>query len=756
MTKQWLHAASMLAISVGSSAFAGAALAQTQAAALAPTKAPGKELEEVVVTARRAEEQAQSVPVTVTAISAESLQRNVIQSGLDLQKMVPTLSVVMGSQANGASYSLRGIRTGVVTYLNEVPTPSSQAGASAVNLQLYDLSSVQAVSGPQGTLFGRNSTGGAILFTPKKPTDDFEGSVAGELGNYDRRQFTGVLNIPLGDMLKVRLGGQVTRRDGVVKNTLGDDAQDIDRQAYRIGVLFTPTDKLTNYTLADYGKTGGHLFAAITYHYPGGACPATYAACVYGPTLLVGLQAQQEAFGVRKIASAFPAYSHGEEVGFQNVLTYDLTDDLGLKYIASYRKSQSKNLSNKTSFNVPFVYGQDYNRTHEWIQEVQARASLLDGKVVLVGGVFLRHVISTNENSLQILNPIGTPFGPATAQTSPSHADNSSTAFYAQGNFKLTDQLSLTAGVRQTNDDQKNVASSILPGLKCGLNPAVPGVNFTACQQRQAAKFDALTYLVSLDYQLTPAVLVYATTRTGYNAGGFNQGIVNTDLGSYAPEHLTDYEVGVKADWHLGEMPVRTNLAVFQGKYKDIQRSVVRFVNNVTIAGVFNAAEATIKGAQLEIQARPSSMFDVNGSLGLLDTVYDRFDATAISGSATGNRFAQAPKVTYNLAGTFHHDLSFGELSASLSYAYVGDVTFTDSNIGQPYAFTNGYGLFDLNVEVRDIGGRPVTAGFWVKNLADKDYIVNISDQSKSLGFTSNIYGDPRTFGVSLRYAFGS
>jgi iron complex outermembrane receptor protein len=183
---------------------------------------------------------------------------------------------------------------------------------------------------------------------------------------------------------------------------------------------------------------------------------------------------------------------------------------------------------------------------------------------------------------------------------------------------------------------------------------------------------------------------------------------------------------------------------------------VVRFVNNVTIAGTFNAAEATIKGAQLEIQARPSSMFDVNGSLGLLDTVYDRFDATAISGSATGNRFAQAPKVTYNLSGTFHHDLSFGELSASLSYAYVGDVTFTDSNIGQPYAFTNGYGLLDLNIEVRNIGGRPITAGVWAKNLADKDYIVNISDQSKSLGFTSNIYGDPRTFGVSLRYAFGS
>jgi iron complex outermembrane receptor protein len=748
MSKHWLCAAgSVLALSIGSVAFGdGVAHAQT---------ASSRDLEEVVVTARRAEESAQSVPVTVTAITAEKLEANVIQSGLDLQKMVPTLSVVMGSQANGASYALRGIRNGVVTYLNEAPTPGTQAGASAVNLQLFDLSSVQAISGPQGTLFGRNSTGGAILFVPQKPTKNFEGSIEGEYGNYNRYGVTGVLNIPVNDMLQIRLGTQVIRRDGVVKNTLGDDLQDIVRSAYRLGILFTPNDKLTNYTLIDSGHVGGHEFGSPTFHYPGGNCPATFAACVYGPTLLVTLQAQQDAFGPRKIASHFPEYQHGDEFGAQNVLTYELNDQLGAKYIASYRRSFSQNLHNKTSYDVPFVYGQDRNETFERVHEVQLHGDVMDGRLSGVGGVFYRHVTSKNFNALQILNPVGTPFTVRGAQSSPSYVNNESLAFYAQGNFKVTDQLRLTAGIRRTRDDQHQVSSSFLASGACGLRPA-PAVNLVTCQQPQQAVFKATTYLVSLDYQITDGVLVYATTRTGYNAGGFNQGIVNSDLGNFKPEHLTDYEAGIKADWRLGDVPVRTNVAAFYGKYKDIQRGVVQFVNNVAISGTFNAAEATVKGVQAEFLARPTDFLDLNGSVGWLDTVYNKFNPTAISAGATGNKFAQAPEWTVNLAATYHQDLSFAQMAATLSYAYIDDVTFTDSNIGRPFAFTKGYGLMDFNLDLKNIGGSRVTAGVWVKNLTNKTYIVNISDQSASLGFVSNIYGDPRTYGVQLRYEFGS
>jgi iron complex outermembrane receptor protein len=211
----------------------------------------------------------------------------------------------------------------------------------------------------------------------------------------------------------------------------------------------------------------------------------------------------------------------------------------------------------------------------------------------------------------------------------------------------------------------------------------------------------------------------------------------------------------VKADYHLGEVPVRTNLSAFLGKYKDIQRSVTKVLPTGAFSGVFNAAAATINGAQLEFLARPASFLDLNGSVGYLKTKYDRFDATSLSSSATGNKFAQAPEWTYNLSATFRHDLSFGQLQANISYAYLSEVTFTDTNIDSPNAFQKGYGLVDLGVDLKNLGGRPLTLGVWVKNATDEDYAVNISDQSKSLGFTSYIYGDPRTYGVSLRYDFG-
>lgn len=235
---------------------------------------PRMELEEVVVVARRTEEVLQTVPLSVTSISAEALEANTIQAGLDLQKMVPTLSVIQGTQATGASYSLRGIRSGVLTYFDETPVlQSALGGAAAVNYQLFDLASVQAISGPQGTLFGRNSTGGAILFVPKKPTDEFDASIDVGVGNYDRREVTAMVNLPLHDMVQVRLGGKMVRRDGIVENISGRDLQSQHRDSFRASVLFKPNDRLTNYTLIDGGDTDETQFGHITTGYPGGKLP---------------------------------------------------------------------------------------------------------------------------------------------------------------------------------------------------------------------------------------------------------------------------------------------------------------------------------------------------------------------------------------------------------------------------------------------------------------------------------------------------
>ena len=710
------------------------------------------QLEEIVVTARRSEEKAQSVPITVSAVTPATLRTATIQSGLDLQKLVPTLSVVRGTSASAADYSLRGVRTGVVTYFNEAPSPASQAGASAVSLQLFDMSSVQAISGPQGTLFGRNSTGGAILFVPQKPTDILGGYIEGEIGNYSRHEATAVLNLPVSDILKFRFDTQITRRDGVVKNVSGDDEQDIHNDAFRVGALLTPSSKLSNYLLVDYGHVGGTQFGGIGF-FPVTTCPADFAACFYP---VAALNAAQAARGIRVVDSPLPERQRDKEFGVQDVLNYDFSDDFSLKYIGSYRSSSSLHLHNQVSFPIRLLYGQDMNRTKETTQELQLHGAFFDDRFTWVVGGFYRHSDSHNLNAYQIFKQLNAgDFSVFNAQSSPGHTRATSEAAYAQGTFHVTDALNLTGGVRYTHDNQHALFSSRVPGGGCGLSPLAAGVDIATCTQAQQGIFKATTYTLSADYKVSDRILVYATTRTGYNAGGFNQGLRDPAAASYKPEHLRDYEAGVKADWNIGPVPIRTNLSGFYGKYRDIQRSVVKFFDGLAFAGTFNAAAATIYGSQFEFLVHPVRAIDLSGSVGYLHTKYDRFDATSLQSDATGNRFAQAPSWTANASATYHKEIGVGELVANASYAYLSKVTFTDTNVDNPYAFQKGYGLVDMRLDLRHIAGTSVDVGVYVKNLTKKDYAVNISDQSGSLGYVSTIYGDPRTYGLNVRIAFG-
>lgn len=750
-TKRYLMQAPLLA------AASLTALGTMVPVALAQEKAALTTLEEIVVVARRTEENLQTVPLSVTAITTEVLKANTIQSGLDLQKMVPTLSVAQGTQASAATYSLRGIRSGVLTYFDETPSLQSQAGAAAVNFQLFDLASVQAVSGPQGTLFGRNSTGGAILFVPQKPTEEFGGSVDAGIGNYGRHEITATLNLPVSDALQLRLGGQTIRREGLVDNLSGRDLQSQHRDSFRVSALFKPTDWLTNYTLLDGGNTDETQFANITAGYPGGNCPSALFACFYGSALPEQLQAQQDQLGIRKVATPYPEELKGQERGAQNTLTVDFGETT-LKYIAAYRTSKLYQLSNQLSLAIPAVVGQAFNESEQLTQELQLSGTAFDDRLNWVTGLFYRDHHSDNFNALMILAPLNAPvFSLDAAQGSPVESDNKSKAIYAQGTLAVTDRLDVTVGLRYTEDDQSTVFSAFAPGFTCILNPTVTGVDFANCKQAQSEVFEATTYNLSVGYQLTAGTYLYAATRSGYNAGGFNQGL-EPDSSAYDPEELTDYELGVKSDWRIGVVPVRTNFSTFYGSYEDIQRGVVRTVATPTgaraFSGTFNAAEATIYGAQLEFQVRPLESLIVSGSYGYLHSEYDEFIVDAFQTTGTGNSFAQAPEHTANVSATFNHQLDLGELVANASYSYLSKVTFSDTNLGRDIAFEDGYGLVDARLELKNIGGLPLDVGIWGKNLTDKEYAVFISDVP-SLGFTSIIYSDPRTYGMNVKYRFG-
>lgn len=738
-----LAGASALALISSPAAFGlNVAHAQTQP----PKEEQASQLDEVVVVARRSEERLQDVPLSVTGISSQELENRTITTGTDLQKLVPTLNVGVSIFGGTQQFSLRGVRTGVVSYLNEVPVNGVLA-----DQMLWDLSSIQAVSGPQGTLFGKNSTGGAVLFVANRPSDEIGGYVEGRFGSYNLREGTAVVNLPVNDMFALRFGARVTMRDGIVENLTGPDLQAIDHRSVRVSGLFKPNETFSNYTTFNYAHRDDTPYAQISGSGAGTpACPTALPACVYGPRYAAELAAQR-ARGIRTVSIPLNASQTASPWQLTNVMTGHF-GGLTAKYIFGYEHNEDRQFTSQLSIPLPVIIGLNDNQTSLQTHELQLLGSAFDDRLSWVAGLYSSASDVDNFNSYLLFAPIGTPHNNNTTQQTGGNTTTDSRAVYAQGTYALTDRLNVTAGVRYTEDDVKTAQFGYSAGHICNLPAALPSVNIATCTQRIAAKTDAVTYNLSLDFKATDDILIYATTRKGYNAGGFNPNINDADLEVVRPEFITDYETGLKADWSLGGMPIRTNLSAFYAQYKDIQRTTSLVYDNLIVTGNFNAAEATIYGAQIEVLARPIPPLTLQASYGYLHTKYDSFQ-NALLGDVTGNKFAQAPEDTVNISATYRHSLPTGELVANLSYAYISEVAFSDDNLTTPGNIAPGYGLVDARIDWKNVGGSDVDLGVYVKNATDEEYILNTTDRTSRFGFDSRLYGDPRTFGFEIRHS---
>src|SRR5690606_10931257 len=249
------------------------------------------------------------------------------------------------------------------------------------------------------------------------------------------------------------------------------------------------------------------------------------------------------------------------------------------------------------------------------------------------------------------------PINPLAASIADSELDETSKAIYAQLTLHPTSDLSLTAGVRYTRDIKEDINTSRAPGGTCTLRN-IPSVNLATCVQTLEDEFSAVTYNLSIDYALSPDQLVYIATRRGYNAGGHNINIEDSNE-TYDPEYITDYEIGLKSDWQLGDMPIRSNIAAFYAEYEDIQRRVVVIIPGPPPrpqATTANAAAATLYGAQFDISANPTPELRLNLGYGYVHSEYDSF-VDAVVGDASGNKFAQAPEHTVSFSTSYTVDL---------------------------------------------------------------------------------------------------
>jgi iron complex outermembrane receptor protein len=719
---------------------------------------------DIVVTARRKEESLQSVPLSVNVLGEATLQRQNVSSVYDLGRVSPGLTVTPSSGGSTRpAYQIRGQRAAltdiivdpaVVVYFGEV----AQGRPSGTAQSIWDLQSIQVLRGPQGTLFGRNTTGGAILMTPKTPKDYFEGYVRGATGNYDLRDLEGVINLPLAEGVAVRAGGKIIRRDGYFKDVLtGKSGWDENNDSLRLSLRIQPGSGITNDFVATYFRSRAVGFTEkLSYVLPN-------ASAAYKDEV-----AAQNALGYYEFRDGRVPEQYDQVYSFQNSTTADLGHsplfgDLTLKNIIAYRHTKNENdIYEGSALHIINTFG--FYDGDQFSEEFQIQGSR--GALDYILGYY--HFEEKGSEIQQIVLPSGTNFRQY-------DATNTSDAVFLHADLKLSslvEGLSASFGARYTHDRREviNRVRTIAAGptYTCqatGTPVVIPSFD-APCGQTDVITFDEPTYDFSLNYQVSPRNLVYIAHRHGYRSGA-----ARTLSPPVAPEYVDDIEIGSKNEFTLGRMRGRLNLAAYYSRYKDLQRQVTFIFNGGAIAGIQNAGRAHISGLEAEFHLEPVHNLEFNASYALTNAVYDEY-RNVIAGVTYNNTsavFSYTPKHMLNLGISYKLPLddAGSDLSFALNYAYQSKFQAHDANSKdcgptggntwclQSVGMLPGYGLANARIDWHRPMGAPVDVGLFVTNLTDNKYLPGAFPLVNVLGIQSVWPGAPRMWGLELRVPFG-
>ena len=467
--------------------------------------------------------------------------------------------------------------------------------------------------------------------------------------------------------------------------------------------------------------------------------------------LLPNQLANQNNLGPRISQSAVDGLSRARSWGVTNITTFNLSDDLTLKNIFGYRRYKQLSRYDFDGTVFPLL---DQITPNGWsanlrqiTDEVQLQGKALDGKLdFTVGGFFLWGKSPKPQNVTQV--SVGVP------SVNTSDPVERSQAVFGQVTYDLSDMvtegLSITAGYRYTHDFRSLTASNVRAGV-CSL--------LFGCPNFQKVAFNASSYNIGLDYQITPQTLLYATHRRGYRAGGLNAQAGNFGF-SYGPEKVTDFEAGLKTDFTVGGMEGRTNLAAYISKLKGAQVSESFSETNgngqtALINLILNAATAEIKGIEADVTLVPFENLNLSASYAYTDAKYTKF-VDRLGNSINGRPFPFQAKHRLNIGGNYTVPLSesWGEVTASANWTYSS--SYQLSVFPDPLGVENGYNQLDLRLDWKNFGNRDVTLGLFVNNVTKELYKIGGVPIYSVLGTTSVLYNEPRTWGVQLRYAFGS
>lgn len=725
-----------------------AALAGIAAPALAQEQADDANaggIADIVVTAQKRAQNLQDVPISVSAFDDKAIQEAGFTNSLSIGDQVPNLEIkTFGGVPN---IFIRGVGNNdfnassigpISIYRDDVVVASTGSQI----FSLFDLERIEVVRGPQGTLFGKNTTGGAIQFYSKLPGDTFEGNARFGYGRFDLFEAEAAASMPIAEGLSVRIAGMVRRRDGEKLNLYtGNKAIDVDEAAARMILRWHP-DSATDVKLS---IGGGRDRSDYLENKPIGTING---ADLFGYT---------DPFPNNSNLLNFngPSRNYSDNV-FVNFDASHQFGDLTLRWITGYDKSDVDNRVDVDG--GPFRIDEIVFLSHakQFTQEVQL--SYNSGPLNTILGAYYFHEKLQADSDADLLGELTFAQG-ALPLITRANRKNNAYALFGQATYAIVPSLRFTAGGRYTIDKVKvDHKADLIPNyFDPALGVGAPLALVPYAQLKDT--FKSFTWRVALDYDLTKGVMAYASVDRGFKAGGFNIGIITSvaERTQVDPEYLTSYEIGLKST--LFDRKLRLNLAAFYYDYTDLQ---VLSVNKqagsaVPTLGLDNAADATIKGIELEATAVPTDWLDLGLNMGLLNAKYKNYTSAAIDPVSglprdfSGNRMPGAPKFTLSANAQVTVPVGKFETRWRAEYNYTGKKYYNNAE-DNLISSGKGYGLLNLRATLADPDhGWELAA--WAKNVTGKSYIVDATDTS-GFGFVPHYYGERATYGAELSLHF--
>ncbi|NOX51941.1 MAG: TonB-dependent receptor [Gammaproteobacteria bacterium] len=751
-------------------------------------------IEEIIVTARKRSESIQETPIAITAFSANQLEQrnltNLVEIGAYTPNVVMNTSPSSSGGGNNAQVYIRGIGQtdflfttdpGVGIYVDGVFHPRTLGGV----MDLLDLERVEVLRGPQGTLFGKNTIGGAISLTSQKPSGEGGGYIEATTGRYNRLDLRASLDVALSETLAAKVSVSRKNRDGYGKrlqfgsNEKLDETGDENATSARLALRWEASPDVAIDFSADYTREREQGVPVVLNTFNNAAGLAGLwngfvglpAGLPISDAFVLGGSNRYDSYATAGNKNTLDAF------GFSMTLDWAINDNLTFRSISAYREMEA--FFNSDTDGSPLQYAEtDQNQDQDQVsQEFQLIGTSFDGRLDWVLGTFYFDEFGRDDNRVRLaaglydalealpatlacLNPATAPppcagdpfFLTGAVPGGPNNAANigldleldvfneidiTSYAIFTQGSFHVSDKISITAGARYSYEEK----DYFLDHRR--INAGVNTVPVTTVSD----DWNSFTPMVSVDYSLNDDALVYASVTQGFKSGGFNgRPLAEGAISSFDPEEVLSYELGFKTDWYDNRL--RLNGAVFFADYSDMQLGSISADATGNLAlRIQNAGKAEIKGFELEFQAMPIANFEIIGSLGYVDFEITELDA-GVQDFDRNTVAVKTPEWNASLGMQYTWDIgNNSHLTVRGDGTYQSetqqDVQNTPAIIADSYSLISArivYLNYDSNWEV----------ALFVTNLSDETYVTNGYQTLGSFGTTNLIYGRPREWGLTI------